>query len=128
MEEGLVPQNSTCGVVQVVEHLNKGIFAHPGITYDEEVHMAAMVLIFTRPVPAHHFFGVFVQMLTISISFGLSRGGLLGAPRSSPLPITVSPVSSPFILAASGPIISNSVCLGTLVVADLCGNSFCSAS
>ena len=45
--------------------LDNEMFARPGITPDEEVHMSAMAVIFTRPVLARHFLGVLVWMSTI---------------------------------------------------------------
>ena len=64
-----------------------------------------VVVIFTRPVPAHHFLGVLLRMSTISISVLPIPRRTPGAPRSSPLPITVLPIPSPSVLPASGPII-----------------------
>ena len=82
VEDGLVLKNSTRGVVQHVDPLKNGIFAQPGLTSDEEVHMLTVAVILTRPVAARHFLDVLVWMSTISFTVpGISQR----TSQSSPL-------------------------------------------
>ena len=61
--------------------LNKGIFAHPGITSDEEVHMMAMAMISTPCLPTRRLLDVLVRMALISftIPWRLPRSSTLFA-------------------------------------------------
>ena len=66
VKDGRVLTNSRGGVVQLVVPLIKGMFAHPGITSNEEVHMPAISLVFPTSFPARCFLGVILRMAIIS--------------------------------------------------------------